>query len=440
MDPEIYTNRRETFREVMGPGAVALFHAAPEARRNSDVHWKYRQTSDLLYLTGWAEPESCAIISNVHDDHGFVLVVRPRDRKQEIWSGRRHGPDGATGRFGADHAAEYGELDDTLFEYLQGAHTVYWAVGEDPAFDTRVFAAIRRVRKEERKGVTAPYRFVDPRHLLGEQRLVKSDGELAVVRQAVEISAAGHRLAMESCRPGMHEYELEALIEYEFRRAGANGFGYPTIVGAGANATILHYIDNTDAIGEDDLVLIDAGAEYGYYTGDITRTWPASGQWRPEQRKVYDLVLAAQLAAIDATRPGATIETVHEIARRTLVKGLVDLGLLAGDVDKLIADKEHERFYMHRTSHWLGMDVHDAGRYYESGTPRPMAPGMVLTVEPGIYIAEDDDEVPEAYRGLGVRIEDDVLVTDGDPEVLSASVPKDPDELSAIIGRKSRAA
>lgn len=429
--PSEYAERRRRYQSLMGPKSVALLHSPPEVLRNGDAHFPFRQSSDLYYLTGFAEPETTVVLAS-EGETPFTLFVRARDPEREVWTGRRAGVDGVLERYGADAAFAADELDEKLGRLISNVDNLYYELGVDAAFDERLLATLVTLRRSGRKGLHPPKRIVDPRWSLHELRLHKSPREVEVLRAAAEITCEAHREAMKAARPGMHEYELEALIDYTFRRRGGMGPGYTTIVGGGDNATILHYIDNSAALAEGDLVLIDAGCELSYYTADVTRTFPVSGAFSPAQRRCYELVLEAQRQAIALVKPGATLDEIHECCVRVLTEGMIALGLLTGSVDERIADQSYRQFYMHRTSHWLGMDVHDVGIYAgESGAARPLESGMVLTVEPGLYIAASA-EVAEEYRGIGIRIEDDVLVTEDGGEVLTDAVPKAPDEVETL--------
>lgn len=424
--------------DAMGSG-VAVFPAAPARVRSNDTEYRYRPESDLFYLTGFAEPEAVAVLAPEHPEHKFVLFVRPRDPEREVWDGKRAGVDGAVAEYGADAAFPISELDAKLPEYLDGRDRLFYRLGRDEEFDLRVIRMLNSYRTTRRAKGPGPSSILDPGEIVHEMRLIKSEADLALMRRAIEISADAHRAAMAAARPGMYEYELEALIEYTFRRSGASGPSYTSIVGSGPNATTLHYVDNSRRIGENELVLVDAGAEYGLYAADITRTWPASGRFTAEQRAIYELVLEAQVGAIAMASPGVTMQAIHDFCVRTIAQGLVRLGLLAGPVESAIEDGAYKKFYMHKTGHYLGMDVHDVGKYRDGEEWRSLAPGMVMTVEPGVYISEDCAEVEERWRGIGVRIEDDVLITDAGCEVLSARAPKAVDEIEALVGTAATA-
>ncbi|MEZ4360955.1 MAG: Xaa-Pro aminopeptidase [Kofleriaceae bacterium] len=438
-----FAERRRRLRERLGPGAAALVASLPERVRNGDAHYRFRQHSDVYYLTGFEEPQAVALLLPASPDPGggveaaqprFVLFVRPADPELERWDGPRLGVDGARAALGADEAFPIGELRERLSSLLANSTELHYAVGLDPQLDATVMEAVAKLRKTERRGQRPPRAIVDPLAAMHELRLVKDAAEVATLRRAAAITAEAHVAAMRAGRPGAHEYELEALVDYTFRSRGGAGPGYNTIVGAGANATVLHYIDNRARLREGDLVLIDAGCELDHYTADVTRTFPASGRFTPAQRAVYDVVLAAQRSAIELVAPGVTIDQLHQHCVRRLTEGMIQLGLLRGDVEERVADGSYRDFFMHGTSHWLGLDVHDAGAYTIGGTARPLAPGMVITVEPGLYIA-DAERYPAELRGIGVRIEDDVLVTERGHENLTAACPKDPDELENLCRR-----
>jgi Xaa-Pro aminopeptidase len=409
------------------PSVVAVLPSAPVYVRNNDVDHEYRQDSDFFYLTGFDEPESVLVLDG--QDRKATFFVRPRDREREVWDGPRAGVDGVKQHFGANEAFLATELDEKLPNLLQNRRRIYYRLGVSRRFDDRLLGAIDRVRGRQRTGVTAPTEIVDPGAVLHEMRLRKSPVEIETMRTAARITREAHELAMHRTRPGMHEYEVEALLLDTFRRHGSERPAYGSIVGSGPNACVLHYRKNDRRIDGGELLLIDAGCEYGYYASDVTRTFPVGRDFSREQQAIYELVLQAQLEGIAATRPGATIDEIHKLSIDVITRGLVRLGLLQGEVEKLVETEAYKRFFMHRTSHWLGMDVHDVGAYFEAGKPRKLEPGMVLTVEPGIYIAPDDETVPAQWRGIGVRIEDDVLVTTSAPEVLTEGIPKTVEEV-----------
>ncbi|MGN6105179.1 MAG: Xaa-Pro aminopeptidase [Kofleriaceae bacterium] len=430
-DPAVFAARRDAYMQAIGPGGVAIVRSLPERLRNGDAYHPFRQHSDVFYLTGFVEPDATLVLRPGAEDHRVVMFVRPRDPEMETWDGRRAGLEGAVERYGADIAHTSAELPGKLWELIANCEELHYALGIDDEMDRMVGAALARLRRFEKKGKRPPRAVVDPRAALHELRLHKRPEELVALRKACAITSEAHVLAMRTGRPGVFEHELEAVINYTFRRRGGSGPGYTSIVGAGENATILHYIENRCAIADGDLVLVDAGCEYDHYTADITRTWPANGRFSPVQRRVYERVLAVQKQAIELARPGATIDQIHDHCVRGLTEVMVELGLLEGPVDARIEDLSYKKFYMHGTSHWLGLDVHDVGAYTREGKPRPLAPGMVITVEPGLYIAADAPGVPDELRGIGIRIEDDVAITAEGHEVLTAMCPKEIEELEA---------
>jgi Xaa-Pro aminopeptidase len=427
------------FMKRMAENSVAIIPGSVEATRSNDTHYRYRQSSDFLYLTGFDEPESIAVITP-SKEHKYTLFVRPRDPEREIWDGRRAGIEGARSLYGADEAFPIEEFKEKLSDILNGATNLYYRIGEgDAELDRTIIKEIARMRSMGRRGVTPPVAIVDTGAILHEMRLIKTSDEIALMQRAADIAAEAHRLAMREARPGINEYEIEALIEYHFRRSGAAAPAYTSIVGGGANATILHYINNDAELRDGDLLLIDAGAEFQGYASDITRTFPVNGRFTEAQRDVYELVLEAQTACIEMVRPGVTMDELHERSVEILTAGMVRLGLLTGEPTKLIEEEKYKQFYMHRLGHFLGMDVHDVGRYQIDGQARPLEPGMVITVEPGIYIAADTKEIPEKYLGIGVRIEDDVLVTMEGRRVLTDKAPKEVREIEQLM-EKSKAA
>jgi Xaa-Pro aminopeptidase len=429
----IHAARRQRFSQAIGARAVAVFAAPPEVTRSNDTHFRYRPSSDLVYLTGFVEPECVLVLRPGAERDKLVLFVRPRDPERETWDGRRAGVEGAVRQYGADVAYPIGELAQRLPGLIANAEDLYYALGVNPEFDARLCASLAVMRMSERRAGRAPERVVDPRTVLHEMRLVKTAEEIDTMARAAAITGEAHVAAMKAAKPGAYEYELEAAIEYTFRRRGGNGPGYTTIVGAGRNATILHYVENKDRLEAGDLVLVDAGAEYDFYTADVTRTFPCGGKFTPLRRKLYDAVLRAQEDAIAMTRPGVTIDQIHERSVELLTEGMIALGLLSGTVAERVADGSYKRYYMHRTSHWLGMDVHDVGAYADDdGRARPLEPGMVITIEPGIYVSEDDSTAPAELRGCGVRIEDDILVTPEGHRNLTADIPKQPAELEQL--------
>jgi Xaa-Pro aminopeptidase len=421
--------------DQMGQRAAAIVAAAPVAIRSNDVDYVYRQDNDLLYLTGFDEPESVCLLLPGHPQEEFVLFVRPRDPERETWTGRRAGVEGAIAHYGARAAYPIDKLNEKVGDLVSERESLYYRFGRDTAFNERVVSWMRQWQQLRPRSGKGPVALLDPGEIVHEMRLRKSAQELAHMQRAAEIAAAAHLAAMGAVRDGMHEFEIEALLDSTFRKLGGSGPAYPSIVAAGANATILHYTTNDQVIHNGELLLIDAGAEYAHYCSDVTRTIPVGGRFRPEQRALYEVVLRAQLAAIDLVRPGARYDEPHGRAVEVLVDGLLALGILAGDRQTILEKEEYRPFYMHRTSHWLGMDVHDVGNYKLGDTLRALEPGMVLTVEPGLYIPVDCPTVDPRYRGIGIRIEDDILVTATGNEVLSASAPKDPAELESLCRR-----
>jgi Xaa-Pro aminopeptidase len=431
--------RRKAFLDRMGPGAVAVIASAPVHVRNNDVEHPYRQDSDFFYLTGLDEPDSLAVLSNVHPEHRFVLFVRPRDPERETWDGPRVGVEGAPIRFGCDVAFPNAERTEKLPGYLENARTLHYALGRDAIADAQVLRARDLVRRRARLGVLHPAALVDLSATVHAMRLIKSERELATMRRAADVTREAHAAAMRVARPGAYEYEVEAEMIRVFRRHGAERPAYEPIVGSGPNATILHYRKNDRRLEDGDLLLIDAGAELDYYASDVTRTFPVSGRFTPPQRRIYEAVLRAQEAAIAATRVGATIEALHKLTLRSITESLIALELVEGPLEHALEKELYKPFYMHRTSHWLGMDVHDVGSYFvdasDGPTPRTLEAGEVLTIEPGIYVGTTTT-APSEYKGIGVRIEDDVLVTTGDPEVITRAIPKRVDEIEAALAAR----
>jgi Xaa-Pro aminopeptidase len=427
-----YARRRRQLMRMAGPDAIVIVAAAPERVRNNDAHYPYRQDSDFHYLTGFAEPDAVLALVPGRRASETILFCRERDAERERWDGPRVGTEGAVTRYGLDDAFPIDDIDDILPGLIEGRTRVYYHFGRDTEFDLKLIGWVNRVRAQVRQGAKPPHEFVALSHLLHDLRLYKSRGELRLMRKSAKIAAAAHVRAMQATRPGMNEHEVEAELLHTFRRHGAVP-SYEPIVGGGANGCVLHYRANNAPLKDGDLLLIDAGAEYECYASDITRTFPVGGRYTPEQRALYDLVLAAQLAAIEEVRAGRPFDAYHEAAVRTLTRGLVKLDLLGGSVEKNLREQTYRKFYMHKTGHWLGLDVHDAGDYRVDGEFRVLEPGMVVTVEPGLYIAPDLKGVPAKFRGIGIRIEDDVVVTSGDPEVISDGVPKDADAIEALM-------
>ncbi len=469
-----FEHRRTHLMEEMTDGSFALIPAHVETVRNSDVNHPFRQGSDFFFLTGFPEPDAVALLDPGHEDERYVLFVRSRDPEQEAWTGRRAGVDGAREHYGADAAYPIGDLDEVLRDRLRGRDAVYYRL-DDPANDGKVKAALAAARGyRARAGIPVVTEIRDPSSILHEMRVIKSQQEIDAMRRACEITAAGHAEAMRFARPGMNESEVQAALEFVFRSHGSERDGYESIVASGANAVILHYVENDREMGDGDLLLIDAGAEFDHLSADVTRTFPVNGTFTTAQRALYDLVLTAQRSALAVCRPGVPYSKVHETAVRVLTEGMVDLRLIPGPVDDAVAMGWYRPFYFHGTGHWLGTDVHDAGDYFIDGVGRPLEPGMVLTVEPGIYLDDekaqvelyrlryDESEmrdlayvkgaaaakaelesrrdkavklthpVPPEFLGIGVRIEDDLLITTTGHEVLSDGVPTDPDDIEAL--------
>jgi Xaa-Pro aminopeptidase len=427
----MFAERRASLLEAIGPGVMVL-PAPPSALRNNDVEHEYRQGSDFYYLSGFDEPDSVLILSSAHPTHRAVLFLRERDPERETWDGPRLGVERAPDALGIDAAFPIRELEARLPDYLENTRRVHYRLGLDRAFDERFLRALDSVRVRARRGIECPSEIVDPAASLHEMRLHKRPEEVATMRKAAAITRDAHLAAMLAATPGRFEFEVEAELLRVFRAHGSERAAYGSIVGSGPNATILHYRKNDRRLADGDLLLIDAGAEYGYYASDVTRTFPVSGTFSPEQRAIYELVLAAQLATIEAVKPGVTLEALHEVAVSVLIDGLLELDLVSGSKEEVLEKGDYKRFYMHRTSHWLGMDVHDVGRYYQGGAPRPLEPGFALTVEPGLYIAENA-EVDPRFRGIGVRIEDDILVTASGHDNLTHDIPKRVEELEAFL-------
>ena len=433
MTQQEFNSRRQALLAKMAPASAAIIFSAPEATRSADTEYPYRQNSDFWYLTGFNEPEAVLILVKSDETHNHsVLFNRVRDLAAETWFGRRLGQDAAPAKLGVDRALPFNEINDQLPLLLNGLDVVYHAQGQYAYADKIVFDALDKLRKGFRQNLQAPATLTDWRPWLHEMRLFKSSEEMVIMRRAGEISALAHTRAMEKCRPGMFEYQLEAEIHHEFARLGARSPSYNTIVGGGDNACILHYTENESELRDGDLVLIDAGCEFKGYAGDITRTFPVNGKFSRPQRAVYDIVLASLTRALEMFKPGISIRVVNDEVVRIMITGMVELGILKGEVEQLIAEQAHRPFYMHGLGHWLGLDVHDVGHYGTPDRDRTLEPGMVLTVEPGLYIAPDAD-VPEEYRGMGIRIEDDILITATGIENLTAGVVKDADAIEALM-------
>src|SRR6185503_8215762 len=409
----------QEFMRRMEPNSVAIIPGAREATRSNDTHYRFRQDSDFFYLTGFEEPDAIAVIKSSSSPK-YTLFVRPRDPEREIWDGRRAGVEGARKEFGAEQSYPIAEFDEKLADFLDGAERLYYRLGVNRDLDDTIIRQIARMRAINRKPIHPPQTIIDPATIIHELRVLKSPEEIEIMQRAADIAAEAHCEAMKAVQPGMNEYEVEALIEAIFRKSGSAGPSYTSIIGGGGNATILHYIDNKDKLKDGDLLLVDAGCEYKGYASDITRSFPVNGKFSEAQAEIYDVVLECQKSCVDMVRPGVRLEDLKTHSIEMLTEGMVRLGLLKGDPKKLIAEKKYMQFYMHNLGHFLGIDVHDAGRYYHKGESRPAEAGMVMTIEPGIYVSPDTSRIPEGfnkdipakYLGIGVRIEDDVLVTE----------------------------
>ncbi len=434
--PNIYRemkNRRKELMAQMEPNSIALIPSAPLSMRNNDAEYLYRQNSDFYYLTGFPEEEALLALIPGRKQGEAVLFCQEKNKEKELWTGILMGPEAAQRELGLDDAFPIGDIDDILPGLIEGRDRVYYAMGKDDKFDDRVMNWVRVIRGKAKMGAHPPGEFLVLDHLLHELRLIKSSNEVKLMEQAAKISAEGHRRAMAICKPGIKEYEMEAELLHEFVRNGSRAPAYNSIVAAGDNACILHYNTNNAEVKEGDLVLIDAGCEYEHYASDITRTFPASGKFSPEQKAIYEIVLAAQEAAIAAVKPGAAWDEPHNASVKVITQGLVKLGLLEGRPAQLIKSEAYKEFYMHRVGHWIGIDVHDVGDYKIDDDWRLLEAGMVTTIEPGIYIAPDNTKVPKKWRGIGVRIEDDVLVTKTGHRILSKGIPKTVTEIEAFM-------
>ena len=428
------------FIDQMEPNSVAVIPAAHEATRSYDTEYRFRQDSDFWYLTGFPEPDAIAVIDPSNKKAPYTLYVRPRDPEMETWFGRREGTEGAMKNYGVNAAFNIDRFAADLPKLLNGHEKLYYRFSVDKALDQQILQYFTEQRVRRLKTAYPPHTIIDPTPIIGEMRLHKSNDEVDMMQTAATISAEAHILAMKKTKPGMNEFQVESLIESYMRDRGATGIAYNSIIGGGENATILHYVENNRPLKDGDLILIDAGAEYKGYAADITRTFPINGKFTQPQREVYDVVLDVQQQCIEATKTGNTVKKRQELSIELLTEGMKKLGLLKGKTSDLIKKKEYMKYYMHGVGHYLGLDVHDAGRYFvdqQAKNSRPFAPGMVLTVEPGLYIPPDDKSAPAKYRGIGVRIEDDVLVTEDGNRNLTSKVPKDPDEIEALMNRSN---
>ena len=427
-----FSRRRNQLMRMMGRNSIAIIPTATEQLRNRDVEFPFRADSDFYYLTGFREPDAVAVLIPKRPHGEYLLFCRERDPEMETWTGKRAGTQGAIDTFDADDAFPVGDIDEILPGLMESCDRVYYTMGSRPQFDQRVMDWINRLREGARTGMRTPDKFVSLEHLLHDMRLYKSRSEIRVMRSAAKVACRAHARAMQACRPGMQEYEIEAELLHEFRRAGMVP-AYSSIVGGGANGCILHYTENSAQLNDGDLLLIDAGAEYDCYASDVTRTFPVNGRFSQAQKQLYEVVLAAQTAAIKKVLPGNHWNDPHQAAVRVLTRGLVKLGILKGKPAELIRKDAYRRFYMHRTGHWLGMDVHDVGDYKVGNVWRELEPGMVLTVEPGVYIPAGSRGVARKWWNIGIRIEDDVLVTRGEPDVLSDAVPRTVAGIEALM-------
>jgi Xaa-Pro aminopeptidase len=428
-----FKKRRKQLMQRVGKGNIALIGSAAERVRNRDVHYPYRQDSDFYYLTGFNEPEALAVFIPGREQGEYILFCREYDETKALWEGAHAGLEGAVKHFEADDSFPIDDLDDILPGMLENKGKVFYPMGRDPELDHSLLEWINLLRGQSRRGVSAPGELVTLEHILHEMRLFKSPAELKLMRRAAEVSTHAHKKAMQVCKPGMHEFQIEAELLYHFYQGGLRHVAYPSIVAGGSNACVLHYTENKDALKSGDLLLIDAGAECDHYAADITRTFPVSGRFSEPQKQLYQLVLDAQTSALEQIKPGLPWNAAHDAAVETITKGLVELGILKGKVKKLIKDEKYKPFFMHRIGHWLGMDVHDVGDYKVEQEWRLLEAGMVLTVEPGLYIPADYDKVEEKWRGIGIRIEDDILVTEGGYECLTSAAPKSITEIEALM-------
>ncbi|MFO1507026.1 MAG: aminopeptidase P N-terminal domain-containing protein [Lysobacterales bacterium] len=432
IQPSEYSRRRRQLMRMAGADAIVIVPAAPERVRNNDAHYPYRQDSDFHYLTGFPEPDAVLALVPGRAQGEQILFCRERDSERERWDGPRAGTEGAVERFGMHDAFPIDDIDDILPGLIEGRSRVCYHFGRDTEFDLKLIGWVNRVRADAHCGARSPHEFIALSHLLHDLRLYKSRGELRLMRRAAKVGCEAHLAAMRTVRPGLNEREVEAELLRVFRRRGAVP-SYEPIVAGGANACVLHYRANNAPLRDGDLLLVDAGAECDCYASDITRTVPVGGRYTREQRAIYDIVLAAQRAGIAEVRAGRPFDAFHAAAMRAIARGLAKLGLVDGTPAAIVRDGRHRKYAMHKAGHWLGLDVHDVGDYRVDGEFRELEPGMVVTVEPGIYIAPDEKSVPARWRGIGVRIEDDVVVTRGEPEVISASLPKDPDAIEALM-------
>lgn len=428
-----FARRRKNLMALMDPNSIAIIPSARVQLRSRDTGYPFRQDSDFYYLSGFTEPDAVLVLLPGRRHGQFVIFCRERDPGMELWHGSRAGPEGVCQKFAADDAFPIGDIDDILPGLVEGRDRVYYSMGRSAEFDRQIMSWVNSIRSKEASGAVPPGEFTDLDHMLHELRLYKSAAELRLMRRAADITAQAHRRAMHVCRGGLYEYQLEAELQHEFVNSGARFPAYPSIVGSGQNACVMHYVENSDKMRDGDLVLIDAGCELEHYASDVTRTFPVNGRFNAEQRALYELVLRAQLAAIAEIKPGNHWNQPHDASVRVFTEGLIKLGLLKGNVANLIKRNAYRAYYMHRVGHWLGLDVHDVGDYRVGDQWRLLEPGMVMTVEPGLYISPDNTKVAKKWRGIGIRIEDDVVVTEEGCDVISSGVPKTVEEIEALM-------
>ncbi len=427
-----YAKRRQELKAHMEPNSIAIVPSAHELVRSRDVHFHFRQDNDFYYLTGFNEPDAVMVFIPEREHGEFVLFNRPKDKKMETWHGRRFGQEGVIEQFGVDDAFPIDDIDEILPGLIEGRERIYYGLGVNKQFDQQVMGWIKKIRASVSKGAKPPGEIIDLRHTLHEMRLFKSAAEIKLMRHAAQASAEAHTCLMQVCQPGISEADIEAEFNYQIAKRGCRYAAYPSIVAGGENACILHYVENCDKLKSGDLLLVDAGAEYQHYAADITRTYPINGKFSAVQKQVYQIVLDAQYAAIDAVKPGNHWQAPHEAAVKVLTQGLIDLGVIDGPLQQALEKESYKGYYMHKTGHWIGLDVHDVGDYHVGGEPRVFEPGMVLTVEPGLYFAPDGD-CDAKFKGIGIRIEDDILVTKDGHENLTAAVPKTIKDIEAIM-------
>ncbi len=430
-----FAARRKKLMQWMGPNSIAILPSATEKVRSHDVHYPFRQDNDFWYLTGFNEPESVAVLIPGRKHGEFILFNREKDVTQEIWHGKRLGQEGVVEQLGADDAFPISDIDDILPGLMEGKERIYFAFGAHPEFDQHIMEWRSQLQSQSVRGSEPPGELVDLRHHLHDMRLIKSSAEIQRMRHAAKTAAKAHVELMKACAPGKTEMQMEAVLHYHYVQGGCRYPAYPSIVAGGDNANILHYVENADELHDGDLLLVDAGCEFEHYAADITRTIPVNGQFSKEQAQLYDIVLEAQLAAIEMIKPGNHWAQIHDKAVEVITKGLVDLKILKGEVKELIKRGAYRDFYMHKTGHWIGLDVHDVGDYQVHGQPRVLESGMVLTVEPALYIAQDNTKAAKKWRGIGIRIEDDVVVTRDGYDILSKGVPKTREEIEQLMAQ-----